>query len=367
MDKEEWTQRWEKRRDVGTFRAEFTESQLERLNAIREIATNDSISDVELDKRIIGFSISLMKHNSYRPEYSIIKYFCAVLGWNTLERRWARPADYTPNLSAIEFCMRVIALEHTFPRSIRDNYDFDMDPETPGQTFLRFHHEFLVATEDVTPFASIHRLRNYGIAAGQDAKGIDKLRFIDDGKAVIWGGATFEVEAWKKMVNELIVRLEVLISRRLLYRDTDELREIDIDTIVDLESHPAKDYYFAESTPDYEAVAVDTVMNAMRETPEGLDRLQEPDENGKAQFTSKFKELYTEADEEFRKLLLLVITFACGMAGRGMETLSLRFRNTEKALRNLFVLDGQLAIITTYHKSEAMTGHAKVSHSSYLS
>jgi hypothetical protein len=65
-------------------------------------------------------------------------------------------------------------------------------------------------------------------------------------------------------------------------------------------------------------------------------------------------------DRRFRELLMLLITWTCGQAGRGTEMLSIRYKNVPTAQRNIYLMDGQIVIITTWHKSQNITEHANV-------
>lgn len=63
---------------------------------------------------------------------------------------------------------------------------------------------------------------------------------------------------------------------------------------------------------------------------------------------------------EFRELILLAINWTDGLTGRGTEMLSLLFKNKMAAGRNLIVSNGQIMIITEYHKSQAIMDNIKV-------
>ena len=52
------------------------------------------------------------------------------MGYKLSESRWKRPADYTPILAALQFCIRVISLEHSLPQDTRDNYVYN-EQSTP--------------------------------------------------------------------------------------------------------------------------------------------------------------------------------------------------------------------------------------------
>ena len=78
-------------------------------------------------------------------------------------------------------------------------------------------------------------------------------------------------------------------------------------------------------------------------------------------FTAEGKHRYNKDAEEFRGLLLLIIILSCGLTGRGIEILSMRVENQQDTRRNVYIQDGQVVLITWYHKSQAIMDQCKVS------
>jgi hypothetical protein len=83
-------------------------------------------------------------------------------------------------------------------------------------------------------------------------------------------------------------------------------------------------------------------------------------ENGELVFLAAGVDEYTKDDTEFRELIVLAINWTGGLTGRGMEILSLLFKNKMAAGRNLIVRNGQFMVATEYHKSQAITDDIKV-------
>ncbi|KAF7944511.1 hypothetical protein EAE96_010902 [Botrytis aclada] len=69
-------------------------------------------------------------------------------------------------------------------------------------------------------------------------------------------------------------------------------------------------------------------------------------------------ENYLQLAMKFGRLLQVCIHFVGGMPGRMTEIASIRYRNTRQVMRNIFVHNGKLAIITEYHKARSRTNHA---------
>jgi hypothetical protein len=64
--------------------------------------------------------------------------------------------------------------------------------------------------------------------------------------------------------------------------------------------------------------------------------------------------------DRFLELLCLAVYIIGGQPARGLELLSVRWRNGVLQDRNLYVLDGQVAIVTRYHKTQVQWDRPKV-------
>ncbi|THZ70556.1 hypothetical protein D6C84_10425 [Aureobasidium pullulans] len=64
--------------------------------------------------------------------------------------------------------------------------------------------------------------------------------------------------------------------------------------------------------------------------------------------------------DKFRELFLFYVHVLSGQPARGTEITSLRFRNGVANHRNVFVLDGRVMTVTSYHKLQAMLDMPKM-------
>ena len=152
---------------------EFLLKQRKCLIKLRDIIYLQDVSNEKLDATILRLSITLIKHSNFRRKRSIIKYFEEVLEYKLSESRWRRPTEYTPMLVALQFCVRLISLEHCLPLKKRNRYVYRSNA-TPLTMFQEFHSVWLVDGAGC-PFSYIHKLLNYGMGASKDAMGGDNL------------------------------------------------------------------------------------------------------------------------------------------------------------------------------------------------
>ena len=109
---------------------EFLEEQSAELDSLHELLeTGAPAADIE--QQILRASYRLIAHSDYKRERSSLIYFSDVLGYDVERRRWHEPSEYTTILAGIQFCIRVLILEHTVPMEGRDEmYDSLDDPMT---------------------------------------------------------------------------------------------------------------------------------------------------------------------------------------------------------------------------------------------
>ena len=194
--------------------------------------------------------------------------------------------------------------------------------------------------------------------AAKEAKSGDKIRFSHESQRCFYEGGSFLIAAWKQMNKDILRRAEIILSRRLLFRDMDTIDVIDPYSFVDQELNYNNGFSLAELIPDHGHTAREIVMNKLRLSCSWNSMIEVVNEE--IVFLAEGKEQYTRNDEEFRELLLMAVNWTCGLTGRGMEMVSLLFENKQAAARNVFIYDGQIMITTEYHKSQAITEDIKV-------
>jgi hypothetical protein len=205
---------------------------LQRLEgAVSNPDPNRSRGDWEesIDRIMLEFAVSLVKHSDFKPELSAIIYFGGVMGYNSSEHRWKLPGEHTNFLAGIQFGIRVFSLESCLPTKERDGYHYrpehEKTEETPLLRFRKFHREWLVMNQ-ACPFTWVHGLMNYGISASINDRGKPTIDISDDGKWAQIHGHSFEISRYKSMIDSVVRRAETILSRELLFRDSDTIDPI---------------------------------------------------------------------------------------------------------------------------------------------
>ena len=83
----------------------------------------------------------------------------------------------------------------------------------------------------------------------------------------------------------------------------------------------------------------------------------------KEQVRKEEVEAYQQEIERFQELLLILMHISGGQAARAPKLLGIRWKNTEQgSVRNIFIEDGLVAFVTTYHKGYRSSNNIKIIH-----
>ena len=98
-------------------------------------------------------------------------------------------------------------------------------------------------------------------------------------------------------------------------------------------------------------------------TPDLRKRFVQLQSNNSIQWFPKAATAYIDQVDRFLERLALLIHLTSGQPARGSELLSLRYQNTVLGyVRGVFIDDGLVSTVTTYHKGYSITGTTKIIH-----
>jgi hypothetical protein len=87
-----------------------------------------------IDGMVLQVSMRFIMHSDYAARKSGLVHFLRVLGYDEHKKRWREPSTFTLILAGVQFCMRVLTLEHTLPLGERDEFTC-MDGGDPLEVF----------------------------------------------------------------------------------------------------------------------------------------------------------------------------------------------------------------------------------------
>jgi hypothetical protein len=120
-------------------RLQFTEAQQDLLIEVQILI--DGYTEDQADalyELLFNLSVSLICHSDYAQQTSSLIYYTGIRGYNVDYKQWRQPQDYTTILAGLQFCMRVIMLEHALPTTSRNEFT-EHSTVTPVQKFCQLH------------------------------------------------------------------------------------------------------------------------------------------------------------------------------------------------------------------------------------
>ena len=99
-----------------------------------------------LCKLLFDFSVACICHSDYAKERSSLILFTGVRGYNVEYKQWRQPKDYTTILAGLQFCIRMLILEHALPTTERDGFS-ETSVENPIEKFRVIRNKWLIDGE----------------------------------------------------------------------------------------------------------------------------------------------------------------------------------------------------------------------------
>lgn len=112
---------------------QFLRDQRDDLKELQRLAEEDD-DEYGIDRQVLWVSMRFIMHSDYAARKSGLVRFLGVLDYDERKKRWREPSTFTPILAGVQFCMRVLTLEHTLPLGERDEFTC-MDGGDPSQVF----------------------------------------------------------------------------------------------------------------------------------------------------------------------------------------------------------------------------------------
>ncbi|RYP53350.1 hypothetical protein DL770_010995 [Monosporascus sp. CRB-9-2] len=300
-----------------------------------------------LDRSVFQFCICSLKQKvAFRVYNNPLLHFAAVLGIDGAGAApsWRPARNYTGQLAGIMWCGRLLMLEHVFEGQ-------PDDPEDMGVEIVeRFKHEYRqwLADGSNTPFSTIIRWMSYGKGHRRKEGGTARIMWEEGGEALRYLGQRIELREFRGAARAGVREAEDLLDGLFFGGWADARASIETARLVDSMVYEGPGRSFATNgrnewlRPGYQRVA-ELARGALWDGRAGRWRQARV-----AGFLSRLR--------DFKKALLINTHVWGGQPGRGPEIMTVRHCDTQQLLRNVFVFDGQVLLVTDRDKSKAIRG-----------
>ena len=96
-----------------------------------------------LHQLLFNLFVALIMHLDYAKASSSLTYYTGIRGYNVDYKQWRQPQDYTTILAGLQFCIRIIMLEHAVPTASRDMFT-EHSIMTPIDKFYQIRNKWLI-------------------------------------------------------------------------------------------------------------------------------------------------------------------------------------------------------------------------------
>jgi len=127
-------------------------------------------------------------------------------------------------------------------------------------------------------------------------------------------------------------------------------------------SNGEADYFFADVIDNWREINAEGMLQRLGSNIQRWERLVNSAEvgpSGELVWQEEGVREYEKLCAEFLQFILIAMNMQCGATGRGEEMVMVTYKNTMDGERNLKVESGQIAVETSYHKSQAIMGSLK--------
>lgn len=329
----------------------FSAAEERALHHIWDIVELGCEDDAALDASVFDLSVLLWTHTTRAQSKSTVIHLSAVFGIDNHKGCYRLPPVYGQILAALLYCARILLFEYALPAEKRENID------DPCACFLEIHHQWLVDGRP-TPFHYIDNLLAYALGAGKEVGGKPRVQWSKDRQTLIYQGQRLQLRELRGFVSELCTVAEAELFNELMFlQDSQKPYHIDLGQVVDDMNETLVGYSFISDTNNGLFNGRERMLKRLAGSPKADSFLHV--KNGELEVQPRQWRQYRLRLQRFLSILFILI-HTSNVPARGVEVLPIRFLNAAEAPRNIFVHDGQVMIVTAYHKSQALTGHHKV-------
>ncbi len=329
----------------------FSDQEEGALRTVWDIAELGTGDESVLDSSVFDLSVLFWTHEGRAHSKSAIIHFSAVFGIDNYKGCYRLPPIYGQILAALLYYARLLLFEHALPAAERQHF------EDPFNCFLKVHHLWLVDGRP-TPFHYVDNLLAYALGAGKEVGGKPRVQWSKDRQTLIYQGQRLLLTDLRRFVNELCALAESVLCNKLLFSaDPNQHGLVSVKQLVDDMNETSTGYSFVSDPRNHLDGGRERMMKRLAASLEAGSLLR---------IQGGSVEVHPEAWRKYRLHLqqflatLFILIHTDDVPARGVEILPIRCENAPEAPRNVFVHDGQVMIVTAYHKSQAITGQQKV-------
>jgi superfamily II DNA or RNA helicase len=196
-----------------------------------------------------------------------------------------------------------------------------------------------------------------GVGHGEGA--VAQVQWSADNQTMYYHGKPLTLEKFRGFIKDLIDAAEDLLCKDLLFQDDCLwVRNINLGSMTDDMNESQAGYSFTSEKSNKLLGGRGRMMNRLQASSAWKDMVKV--ETGGIQFKPRAVAKYKRKVKQLMEQLLILVHITGGQPARGTEIAILRHFNAQQNMRNVYIQDGRVIIVTRYHKAQALTGQLRV-------
>ena len=303
---------------------------------------------VQLDKFFAFMKLIIFRTLDHDLFESPLIHFLAILGINEETNRLRNADNYSFMLAGVVYCIRVLAAEILLPIGQRKDQG-----EFHRKRFLYKRKRYL-ADGSYSAMSTMISLLAYGKHIALNTSNAGSTHWSTDKKILYYHGKPIIIKRFQKMISDTIDEAEQMLWEELMWTRASDRFVVPLDEIVDDVTFTKRGISFINRSSNGFADGVKWMLARMSRHEKGKAMRE------KGSWHIRQVRRYIKKIDSFLELLLYVVHTTGGQPARGSEITSVRYQNGFLQDRNIFVIDGRVAFITRYHKTQSQFDAPKV-------
>jgi superfamily II DNA helicase RecQ len=312
-----------------------------------------------LDQAVLEFSLAIVQHLVRRRKFdSVLVSYAAARFWSPRQGRWMSVGNYTSILSQLIYDCQMIVLARVLA-------DTEGDTEADvGARVVEIRDQWLLNDTD-GPMVELLENRLLGFRIGRSEVPPAQLRWHADGKTLVWSNVMFHVSDLHSVIFQGLAEAQRIFEEELCLsgRSTpaSEIPDLDLNALVDNWDASAAGQSFLTDTRNASHLEPlqRWLITRVGETTVLFHTFFSKDARGEWMVTADSAQQYEDAVQRFLQAIMVPVFLGSGQQGRRTEFIALRWKNSVLTTRDLFLHDGQMLFILSYHKTRSQSNASR--------
>ncbi|KAF9777496.1 hypothetical protein IL306_004401 [Fusarium sp. DS 682] len=289
-----------------------------------------------------------------RSSSTMLVFFSAVRGLSgTGGEEYLRPHRFTPILSRLIYCVRIIFIEATLPQFEHSYVNIACRPRHGQLETLNAARRDRMCDGTMSPMGEFFSLLDYGRALRRSEGPVYHFYWSENGQTLSWDGQDhLTMTQFRSLAHEAL-RQASAHCKRLMY-DWDP-GDVDLANVRDRLLNTTNGYSFVSDPANgLEDAYLELFMRACVSPVDGLLRKQGRDQSS---WDARAARAYLSAHDDLLQCFMVLIQIDWGQACRISELLTLECCNTASRLRGICNYGARLCAVARSHKARLTTNN----------